>query len=79
MRYGCDLEIGTDYNGIGKILYLLGQRGIEPLNSTYTDAVTLQIRIPAEMEGELSKEMTEATYGKVKIEKMNELYYIDKE
>lgn len=79
MRSGCDLEIGTDYNGIGKILYLLGQRGIEPLGSEYTDTVTLQIRIPAEMEHELSKEMVEATCGKVKIEKMNELYYIDKE
>lgn len=79
MRYGCDLEIGTDYNGIGKILYLLGQRGIEPIGSEYTDTVTLQVRIPAELEQELSKEMVEATCGKVKIEKVNELYYIDKE
>ena len=79
MRFGCDLEIGTDYNGVGKILYILGQRGIEPLDSVYTEAVTLQIRIPAELEKTLSKEMVEATCGKVKIEKKNELYYIDKE
>ena len=79
MRFGCALEIGTDYNGVGKILYILGQRGIEPLDSVYTEAVTLQIRIPAELEKTLSKEMVEATCGKVKIEKKNELYYIDKE
>ena len=79
LRFGCELEIGTDYNGVGKILYILGQRGIEPLDSVYTDSVTLQIRIPAEWETALSKEMVEATCGKVKIEKLNELYYIDKE
>jgi len=79
MRYGCELEIGTDYNGIGKILYLLGQRGIEPQSSAYTDTVSLQVRIPAEEEASLCKEMIEATSGKVKIKKVNELYYIDKE
>lgn len=79
MRRGCDLEIGTDYNGIGKILYLLGQRGIEPLSSEYTDVVTLVVRIPAEAEDALVKEIVEATCGKAKIEKKNELYYIDKE
>ena len=79
MRFGCDLKMETDYNGIGKILYLLGQRGIEPLDSAYTETVTLQIRIPAETEEELRKEVVEATCGKAKIEKVNELYYIDKE
>ena len=79
MRFGCDLKMETDYNGIGKILYLLGQRGIEPLDSAYTETVTLQIRIPAETEEELGKEVVEATCGKAKIEKVNELYYIDKE
>lgn len=79
MRFGCDLEIGTDYNGVGKILYLLGQRGIEPFDSAYTDTVTLRIRIPAEIEAKLAKEMVEATSGRVKIEKLDELYYIDRE
>ncbi len=78
MRYGCELEIVTDYNGIGKILYLLGQNGIEPLESAYTDNVTLKICIPVDMEERLSKEMVEVTCGKIKIEKTNELYYIDK-
>ncbi len=79
MRRGCDLEISTDYNGIGKILYLLGQRGLEPLSSEYTDAVMLVVRVPAEVEESLTKEMVEVTCGKVKILKKDELYYIDKE
>lgn len=79
MRRGCDLEIGTDYNGVGKILYLLGQRGLEPISSNYTDAVTLVVRIPAELQAAFEKEVVEATCGKAKIEKLDELYYIDKE
>ena len=36
---GVRLLIETDYNGIGKIQYLLGQRGIPILESEYTDQV----------------------------------------
>ena len=36
---GIHLLIGTDYTGLGKIQYLLGQRGIKTLESRYTDAV----------------------------------------
>lgn len=79
MRYGCDVLVETDYNSIGKILYLLGQRGIEPADSDYGENVKLTLRIPAELEEKLRAEMVEATCGKVKFEKVNELYYIDKE
>ena len=77
-RPGCELEIQTDYNGIGKILYLLGQRGLEPTESIYTDTVTLHILIPAEDEEQMRKEITEATFGKAGIEKKRELFYIEK-
>ena len=50
MCYGCELEVVTDYNGIGKIQYLLGQRGITPTDSSYTDVVTLRLVIPMQME-----------------------------
>lgn len=79
MRYGCELELVTDYNGIGKIQYLLGQRGIAPTDSAYTDVVTLRVVIPMQQEEELSKALVEATCGKVNIQKLNELYYIEKE
>ncbi len=79
MRYGHEVAIETDYNGIGKIQYLLGQRGIEPISSEYTDIVKLKLLFPAEDAVELQKAMVEATSGKVIWDKMNEFYYIDKE
>ena len=79
MRYGWEVEIGTDYNSIGKILYLLGNAGIEPLESNYTDVVSLRILVPAEEAEQMKKEMVEATNGKVSFEKRQELYYVDKD
>ena len=79
MRYGCELEIGTDYNDIGKVLYTLGQRGVEPIESNYAENVMLCIQIPKDMEEILSKELIDITSGKVGIVKRNECYFIDKE
>ena len=79
MRYGWEVEIGTDYNSIGKILYLLGNAGIEPLESNYTDVVSLRILAPAEEAAKLEKEMVEATNGKISFEKRRELYFVDKD
>ena len=79
MQYGTELEIITDYNGIGKILYLLGNAGIEPASSDYTDKVRLRIYLPVEKEAVLEKDMVEATRGRVEFEKIRELYFVDKE
>ncbi len=77
-RRGCELEVVTDYNGIGKILYLLGQRGLEPVDSSYTDVVTLKLLLPAEEEESLRGEITEATLGKAHIDKLGERCYIER-
>lgn len=79
MRPGAELRLDTDYNGIGKILYMLGQRGLEPLESSYGEAVSLRVLLPKEQEEEFRKELTEATAGKVKIEKLEEYDYVQKE
>ena len=34
---GVKLHIGTDYTGLGKIQYILGQRGLETLDAAYTE------------------------------------------
>ena len=36
---GVKLRIGTDYNGLGKIQYILGQKGLEVLDAVYTEKV----------------------------------------
>lgn len=79
LRVGVRLLVETDYNGIGKILYLLGSRGIEPLKSEYTDKVTLELLFPAVWKEMLVKELTEATAGRAVIEVLEEVNYIDKE
>lgn len=77
MRYGALLQITTDYNGIGKIQYIMGLRGITIEEPEYTDAVSLKVKVPYEEEETLKKEITEATAGKAKIEKIENLYYTE--
>ncbi|MDL2301808.1 YigZ family protein [Lachnospiraceae bacterium OttesenSCG-928-D06] len=78
MCYGFEWEILTDYNGVGKILYLLGQKKIEPHKSEYTDKVELHIYIKAEDAEILKSEMIELTSGKVHIAQGDGIYFIDK-
>lgn len=60
-RPGCMLDIGTDYNGLGKIQYLLAQRKIPVLNTEYTDKVAIHAMVPVELKEELEKAVTEGT------------------
>lgn len=78
MRYGGQWEIGTDYNDIGKILHLLGQHGVEPLSSAYTEEVVLTLQLSEEQSESLCKELVDITNGRVQIEKKNECYFIEK-
>ena len=54
----------TDYNGIGKIQYLLGQRGLTITNSEYTDTVMVETLVPQEQIRELREAVTEGTNGR---------------
>lgn len=75
MRYGYALSVDTDYNGIGKIQYLLGQRGIPIEESAYTDRVSLTFHVPYEEKDKLIKDMTEATAGAARVGVSEPLYY----
>lgn len=79
MRYGHELLITTDYNGVGKILYQLGNAGIIPQESEYTDKVTLRIMVPAGDSAGLCSDLVEVTNGRVEILKLGESYFVDKE
>lgn len=78
MRMGVTLRIDTDYNSIGKVLYVLNEHGIEQQDSSYTDRVSLTVQMPAEESEELQKALTEATCGKVEMESLGEAFYVDK-
>lgn len=79
MVHGYNILINTDYNGVGKVLYLLGQYGLEPMDSDYGVDVTLQIQIAEELAERLKKELVEATSGKISWEVLDELYFVQKE
>ncbi len=79
MVHGYNVLLNTDYNGVGKVLYLLGQYGLEPVDSDYGVDVTLQIQIEEIQAERLKKELVEATSGKIGWEVMEELYFVQKE
>ncbi len=74
-QYGVLLEILTDYNGIGKIQYLIGQRGLTTMESEYTDRVRLTVLVPKGNLEEVKAELTEGTNGRARMREEKELYY----
>lgn len=63
-QQGYLLRLVTDYNGIGKIQYLLGQRGLTVTDSAYTDRVELTVLVPEEELESLKEDITEGTNGR---------------
>lgn len=79
LRMGVPLALTTDYNGIGKILYLLSAMGLTPKDSDYGEKVTLQVLVPVEEKDRLVRDITEATAGKTEILQENPISYVDNE
>jgi len=78
-QFGKKIRIVTDYNGIGKLQYIVATGGFTMLSTDYTDVVTARVMvIPCEQEGFIKK-VTEATAGKAEIEEEGELWFADNE
>ena len=60
---GIKLEIAADYTGLGKIQYILGQRGIPILHSEYTDTVRLEVLLSDKSKAQSMEAITEKTNG----------------
>lgn len=75
MKYGKRIQIDTDYNGIGKILYFMGQKGLTQESSEYTDKVRIVVLVPGEEAEHFCKEVTELTAGRSKLEVLEEVFY----
>lgn len=76
-QLGKKLKITTDYNGIGKIQYIIGQRNISTLDTEYTDIVAVTILIAPSMEDEFRKKVIEATSNQAIFEDLETLYYTE--
>ncbi|MCB6200924.1 YigZ family protein [Extibacter muris] len=65
---GVKLRIGTDYTGLGKIQYILGQKGLKILDSVYTDSVKLEVLVPEDAVVTVRSDITEGTNGQASME-----------
>ncbi len=68
------LQIRVDYNAVGKIQYLLANKGIDVIDSVYGADVELVAAVPAAEYGHLCKELTEATGGRAGLEELAREY-----
>lgn len=72
---GRKLVIGTDYTGLGKLQYLIAQKGLVTIDTIYTDKVELILMVPAELTAETEKDVIEATNGNADISWGEEVLY----
>lgn len=75
--WGTELLVGTDYNGIGKLQYLFGQRQIPLLDAEYTEKVQFTVLVPISRVQEIRKAVTEATSGQASVEEKRSLYFAE--
>ncbi len=62
-RKGIKLQVTTDYNGVGKLQYLFGQKQIAIIDSQYGADVNLCVLVPTEQKEAIEKSVTEQTSG----------------
>lgn len=73
--YGRKINIITDYNGLGKLQYLIATNNYKILDTVYTDMVELLLLIPFEEQESFTTEVVEILNGKVTINSLECTYY----
>ena len=68
-----DLQLKLDYDLVGKVQYLLQQRGALTLDSQYAQDVTIICRTFASEAGALEGDLAEASAGRIRVERLQEL------
>ena len=77
--HGVKLKMDTNYTDLGKIQYLLGNRGIHQLEPVYTDKVEMTALVPIEEMGALRTELMEGTNGQIQMDETVECWFADTE
>lgn len=72
---GKKVSIKTDYTGLGKMQYIIGQMELTMLDTIYTDSVEVIVVVPVWKEQEFLKKITEATAGKAIWDELGEMYF----
>ena len=66
-RAGRCLSVKTDYQGFGKLQYLIAQKEFKLIDTIYADEAELKLMVPLEACAEAEKEITETTNGNAHI------------
>lgn len=66
-KAGRRLTVWTDYNGLGRLQYLIAQKDYCTIDMVYTENVALILMIPVEKQEEAEKEITEVTNGTARL------------
>ncbi len=69
------LVMVSDYTGIGKIQYILGQRKIAVLDTQYTDKVLVKAMVPEEETERLMAEIMDGTGGRTRMTLGDLIYF----
>lgn len=72
---GFRLRIRTDYNGDGKIRYILGQRNLPVTDTAYTDMVEIETLVAGSMIEALKSEITDKTNAKASFPSQEKVRY----
>lgn len=76
-KHGISLALTADYTAIGKLQYIAAENELPVLDTEYTDKVVMHLLVPNDQVGKIQKTITEATSGRVKMEKEKELYFAE--
>ncbi|MBR3646300.1 MAG: YigZ family protein [Lachnospiraceae bacterium] len=74
---GYKLVIHTDYNGIGKIQYIVSTMGIANHNEDYAEDVTVTVLVSEDDCDRFVKQVTEATAARAVIDEPKECYFLE--
>ncbi|HJA20874.1 MAG TPA: YigZ family protein [Candidatus Mediterraneibacter ornithocaccae] len=77
--FGFRVDIHSDYAGLGRIQYLIAQRGLYVQDTVYTDRVVISVLVPEEEERAFSKEVQEGTNGQAVMEKKGDCWFAQTE
>lgn len=75
---GFMLTIEADYSDVGKVQYLLAQKGITILDSVYMQNVTFELQMERNRVSEITDALIEATCGRIMIKDKKECTFIAK-
>lgn len=74
---GVKLTISVDYTLLGKVQYILGERGIPVLDSVYTDKAEVHCLVPAARLTDLKAELIEGCSGKALLTEGESCYFAE--